>query len=174
MKTYEDSSTGQRNWKYKIEIFLKKRDRVIYLYTNDNSFNATNTFTSRRSISVPAEIDGIGEEYYENGGGLFESWKDLDYKLGESLNSQLIDDVHINEVSINAPFIKLAKKYNCELKFPLLYHFQIFLKNSAWVYNWYPTTGSTIKQNLSVKYSIEKVGYFNDFEELLNYIKDSE
>jgi len=139
-------------------------------YTNDNKFNATNVFTSRKSIEIPTYIEGVGEEYYENGGAWFNSWKEVSDYWGGTINAQIIDDVRINDVSINRPFIKLAKKYKCDLKFPLLYHFQIIPPTGKYVYNWYPTTGTSTKQDLNKKYSFHKVGYFNDFEELLKHI----
>lgn len=168
--TYKCTASG-KNYKNKISISLKDRNKIIYLYTDDDDFNKTNVFTSRRSMEIPKSIQGEAEYEYENGGGCWQSWEDVSDAFGK-INSQEIIDVVINGNSINKEYEDLAKKSGYKMLFPLLYHFQIFRDDSNNIVNWYPTTGSTTVQDKTEKYSIEKLGFFDDFNKLLTYIKN--
>ena len=161
-----------KEYKYKISISLRRKDRTINLYTDDDTFNKTKTFTSRRSIRIPTNVIGIGEDFDDGGGGIADSWKEMADRFG-ILNSQDIIDIEINDVSINDEYKKIVEAYGYTILFPLLYHFQITSEELPCVVNWYPTTGSTTIQVKGDKYSTESVGHFDDIEDLLIYIKDN-
>lgn len=156
--------------KHEINIYIKNKNRVINLYTDNDSFNDTNIFTSRKSIEIPENIEGTAEDFCDDGGGHWNSWKEISTGLGR-WNSQEITDIYIDGKSINESYIKLAQAYGYTMIFPLLYHFQITKEDSENVVNWYPTTGSTTIQNKEQRYSIKKLGVFMDFENLLIYMK---
>ena len=159
--------------KHTIEIEFFKRERILILHTDDDSFNDTNIFTSRKTIDIPTNIVGKGTEIYENGGGSYDSWEDV-FKSYDRISSQDIKSITIDGKSINENYIKLAKAYGYEMMFPLLYHFQITKEDSENVVNWYPTTGSTTIQNKTQRFSIKKLGTFMDIEDLLIYMQKNE
>lgn len=149
--------------KNKIDIYTKDRHYIIK--TNDEDFNKGNIFTSRKSINF-ADLSFLQEVEYEDhndsGGGVT---KDVEYIR---LNAQEISSIFIDDIDINQAMINKAKWRGYKTKFPLLYHVQVFKDN--FVYNWYPTTGSTTKQNTEFKHSSESLGYFQTFDDLLFYI----
>jgi hypothetical protein len=160
-------------YKHKIKISFFSKERDLYLYTNDETFNDTNIFSSRRSIDIPTQIEGIGEFYDEKGGGNFETWEDADKHFGR-INSQEIKGIKIDEKDINDSLIKITEAYGYTAIFPLLYHMQITKDDSENVVNWYPTTGSTTIQNKTQRYSIKKLGTFMDLEDLLIYMQKND
>jgi hypothetical protein len=159
--------------KHEINIYLKTKNRVINLYTDDESFNDTNIFTCRKSIEIPKNVKGTAEDFCNDSGGYWDSWEELSRGFGR-INSQDITDIIIDGKSINENHKKLAEAYGYEMIFPLLYHFQITKDDSENVVNWYPTTGSTTVQNKTQRYSIKKLGTFMDMEDLLIYMKKND
>lgn len=158
---------------HEINIHLKTKNRVIKLYTDDDSFNDTNIFTCRKNIEIPKNIKGTAEDFCDDGGGWWNSWEELSIGFGK-INSQEITDIIIDGKSINENYKKLAEAYGYKMMFPLLYHFQITKEESDNVVNWYPTTGSTTVQNKTQRYSIKKLGTFMDIEDLLIYMQKND
>jgi len=160
-------------YKHQVGISLKYKETIIYLYTNDDNFNINNCFTCRRSLTIPTDIEGVSEDYNNSNGGTWKSWKEISDIFG-NINSQGIIDITIDGVSINKKYEDKAKEYNFTMKFPLLYHFQIFKEDSNKVISWYPTSGATTLQIKDDKYSTKSIGYFDDFDELLKLFKSIE